>query len=66
LWISEYKEEKAKQNNINKEEQEYEYIIIKGKEYIYIDSNVYTIKDNKPNKLYGIITPENKFKMVKK
>lgn len=44
----------------------YEYVVIKGIEYIKLGSNVYTITDDNPDKLYGTITPEGKFKPISK
>jgi hypothetical protein len=72
LWIEEYKKENSIENNkeeindnIQKIVENYEYIIVKDNEYIKIDSNVYTIKNNKPNKLCGIITVQGKFRPLK-
>jgi restriction endonuclease S subunit len=49
----------------NEEEDEYEIIEVSGKDYILIDSDVYTIKNNKPNELYGNYT-NGKFKKISK
>jgi len=78
-WINEYQLEKKsiiknipniiKEEILSKEydieQEEYEYIKIKGVKYIKLNSNVYTIKNNKPQELCGIITLENKFRPIK-
>jgi hypothetical protein len=47
-------------------EQEYNYIIYKNVKYINVDSNIYTIKNDKIGKLYGRLTPKNKIKILHK
>jgi len=57
--------EKTEEWEEAEDENNYEYVDIKGVEYINLDSKIYTIKDNGPNELFGFLTPEGKFKYAK-
>ena len=45
--------ELVEQQEAEQEEIVYKYLKISGVKYILIDSNVYTISDDKPHELYG-------------
>jgi type I restriction-modification system DNA methylase subunit len=54
--------EDEKSNKSTKTQEEYEQIMYKDNIYINLDSKIYTIKDNKPDKLFGYLTPEGKLR----